>query len=423
MPPAMPRTRQSSRLFLAGLLALSLSLPTAAAAHPEEIVPGRCRRGTLPDGALSLICIPKSGWNGDLVIFAHGYVAFNEPLDAYESQLTLSDGTYLPELVQSLGFAFATTSYRRNGLAILEGMADIRQLIEAFPHRAHGHTPAHTYLTGASEGGIITALLAERHPELFTGALSACGPIGNFRQQLNYWGDFRVLFDYFFPGLLPPSPIHIAPDVIARWETLYEPMLTAAVAARPQAAAELIRVSRAAVDAQQPGTVISTTLNLLWYNVFATNDGITQFGGSPYDNATRLYFGSGNDFRLNRKVERFTADPEALLQVVPYETSGHLAIPMVTLHTTGDEIIPFWHEIVYFGKARQSSARNLLPIPIFRYGHCNFKAAEMLAAFGLLVWKATGALPPLPAEAAQLQQQYAAYEFQTLYLPQIGRSD
>jgi pimeloyl-ACP methyl ester carboxylesterase len=423
MPPATLRTRQPIRLILACVLALSLGLPAAASAHSPDIVPSPCVDGTLPDGALSLICVPTSGWNGDLVIFAHGYVAFNEPLDAYESQLTLPDGTYLPDLVQSLGFAFATTSYRRNGLAILEGADDIRQLIEAFRDETHGHAPVHTYLTGASEGGIITALLAERHPELFTGALSACGPIGSFRQQLNYWGDFRVLFDYFFPGLLPPSPIDIPPDVIANWETVYEPAIAAAVASHPQAASELIRTSRAAVDSQQPISVVSTTLNLLWYNVFATNDGVEQLGGSPYDNANRLYFGSSNDFRLNRRVQRFTADPGALDNIVPYETSGHLSIPMVTLHTTGDEIIPFWHELLYFGKARQSGEKNLVPIPIFRYGHCNFKSQELLAAFGLLVWKATGTLPDLPAEAAQLEQEFAAYQFQTLYLPLVSRSD
>jgi pimeloyl-ACP methyl ester carboxylesterase len=423
MAPAALHSRKSVHLILAGVLALSLGLPAAASAHPPDIVPGKCRRGTLPDGALTLICVPKLGWNGDLVIFAHGYVAFNEPLDAYESQLTLSDGTYLPDLVQSLGFAFATTSYRRNGLAILEGADDIRQLIEAFPDETHGHRPIHTYLTGASEGGIITALLAERHPELFTGALSACGPIGNFRQQLNFWGDFRVLFDYFFPGLLPPSPIDIPPDVIARWESVYEPAIAAAVAGRPLAASELIRTSRAATDPQQPITVVSTTLNLLWYNVFATNDGLEQLDGSPYDNTGRLYFGSSNDLRLNRRVQRFTADPGALDNVAPYETSGHLTIPMVTLHTTGDELIPFWHEVLYFSKTRQSGGRNLLPIPIIRYGHCNFKAAEMLAAFGVLVWKATGSLPDLPAEAAQLSQQFATYQFQTLFLPMVSRPD
>ena len=52
------------------------------------------------------------------------------PLGFY--QLTTPDGLYLPLLVQSLGYAFATTSYRQNGLAILEGVADVQELVTAF---------------------------------------------------------------------------------------------------------------------------------------------------------------------------------------------------------------------------------------------------------------------------------------------------
>ena len=88
-------------------------------AVPLLPVPGPCVDDVLPAGALSRICVPAQGWNGSLIVYAHGYVAFNEPLGFYN--LELPDGTYLPDLVQSLGFAFATTSYRRNGLAILEG--------------------------------------------------------------------------------------------------------------------------------------------------------------------------------------------------------------------------------------------------------------------------------------------------------------
>jgi pimeloyl-ACP methyl ester carboxylesterase len=135
------------------------------------------------------MCLPASGWNGDLVVFAHGYIAFNQPL-AFQN-LTLPDGsTSLPTLVQSLGYAFATTSYRENGLAVLPGLDDIRELVTTF-RTDHG-IPRHTYLVGASEGGLVTTLLVERSPQLFRGGLAACGPIGDFPQQINYIGDFRA---------------------------------------------------------------------------------------------------------------------------------------------------------------------------------------------------------------------------------------
>jgi pimeloyl-ACP methyl ester carboxylesterase len=375
------------RLLLVSAIGLGLLHPAPAQASPPAApLPGPCVPGTLPGGGLSLICIPASGWNGDLVVFAHGYVAYNQPLDFYH--LALPDGTSLPALVQGLGFAFATTSYRQNGLAILEGVEDVRELVAAF-RSAHG-VPGHTYLTGVSEGGILTALLVERYPELFSGGLSACGPIGDFRQQINYLGDFRVLFDYFFPGGLPAGPTSIPQSVIDNWEGTYVPAITARLAASPSAAAQLINTARAAVDPADPSTLAATTINVLWYNVFGTNDGKAKLGGSPFDNRSRWYFGSNNDLRLNLRVQRFQASATALARLAGYQTSGRLTIPLVTLHTTGDEIIPFWHQILYAGKVQTSGRGSFLPIPIFRYGHCNFTAAEVLAAFGLLILQATG---------------------------------
>src|SRR5688572_631167 len=100
------------------ILLFALLTTLAPARADAQPIPGPCQPGVLPSGALSLICVPAVGWNGQLVAFAHGYVDVREPLDF--QNLMLPDGTPLPLLVQSLGFAFATTSYRQNGLAILE---------------------------------------------------------------------------------------------------------------------------------------------------------------------------------------------------------------------------------------------------------------------------------------------------------------
>jgi hypothetical protein len=365
-------------LVLLASIGLTAAPRSAQAAFP---VPGACIDGVLPSGALSRICVPASGWNGDLFIWAHGYVAFNEPLDFYH--LTLADGTSLPSVAQGLGYAFATTSYRQNGLAILEGVDDVGELVNAF-HATVG-SPGHTFLVGASEGGIVTALAIERAPALFSGGLSMCGPIGNFKKQLDYWGDFRVLFDYFFPGLIPGSAISIPPAVIAGWEATYVPAILGALASKPKAALELIKTSKAPIDPADPTTIATTTLNLLWYSVFATNNGIQELGGNPYGNVGRWYFGSSNDLRLNLHVERFVASPVALAATAAHETSGHLTLPLVTLHTTGDEIIPYWHELLYPFKVHTSAAGSLTPIPVVRYGHCNFTPTEVAAAFALLV--------------------------------------
>lgn len=390
-------------MLLSLSLLLTLLVGSAPAATPTQAQlrprPGPCETGTLPHGALSLICVPERGWNGDLVLWAHGYVAFDQPLDFYH--ISLPDGTYLPDLVQGLGFAFATTSYRQNGLAVLEGADDVREL--ALAVRARVGPPRYTYLGGVSEGGLIAALVVEQSPELVSGGLSGCGPIGDFRKQSEYVGDFRVLFDYFFSGLLPPSPISIPKEVIANWEALYVPQITKAVQANPDAARELIKTAKAAVDRQDPSTILATTQNLLWYSAFGTNDAAEKLGGNPYGNRLRTYHGSSNDRRLNRRVERFVADRAALAAIGPYQTSGRLTIPLVTLHTTGDEIVPFWHQVLYLGKARPSGSGKLTQIPVRRYGHCNFTATDALAGFGLLIKQVTGRAPdgitPIPDEA------------------------
>ena len=120
------------RIVSGAVVALALLLPAAAGA--QTAIPGRMRTGDLPSGAKSMICVPPAGWNGQLVVFAPGYVGPGQPLIAFY-HLTLG-GVHLPALVLSQGFAFATTSYRQNGLAILEGADDIRELVDGVHGRA-----------------------------------------------------------------------------------------------------------------------------------------------------------------------------------------------------------------------------------------------------------------------------------------------
>lgn len=360
-------------------------------------MPGSCTEtAPLPHGARALICVPTTGWNGDLVIWGHGYAPYNKadgsvaPLEFHHLQL--SDDVYLPDLVQKLGFAFATTSYRQNGLAILEGVEDVNELVDRFisVHRK----PDRAYMVGASEGGAITTLLLERHGDRFAGGLAACGPIGNFQWHTQYIGDFRVLFDYFFPGVIPGSPVDIPLEVIQGWETTYKPAVQAALAANPSAAKQLIATSRAPVDPADSSTTEKTTLNVLWYAVFGTNDASTKLGGSPYGNRGRKYAGSDNDLLLNLRVQRFDASPTALTNVERYQTSGKPAKPLVTLHTLRDEQVPFWHEVLYRGKVNAAGASALVTqLPTNTYGHCSFTAAQLLGSFAVLVKQVTGSEP------------------------------
>ena len=110
---------------------------------------------------------------------------------------------------------------------ILDGVDDVPRA-RGGVSTAHPRTTDRTHVAGVSEGGLVATLLAERSPELFSSALAACGPIGSFRQQINYLGDFRVLFDYYFPGVLPGSavtmpPLRASSSTSRTWASIYVP--------------------------------------------------------------------------------------------------------------------------------------------------------------------------------------------------------
>ena len=381
----------SRRATVRGTLALGLALASAAlAAASTPSLPQFCSVGRPePDGAEIMICVPPQNWNGSLVVFAHGYVApTGGPPEIPWDQLVLPDGTSLPGLVTDLGFAFATTSYRDDGLAIVPGVQDVQDLVTSFKSRYR--EPAHVYLTGASEGGLVTTLAVEQAPDVFSGGLATCGPVGDFRRQIDYLGDFRVLFDYFFPHLIPGDAVNPPRITQERWDKKYVPRITAAFEKYPTRLDTLLRVAHAPYDPNERQTKIDTALDVLWYNVFATRDARAKLDGNPYDNSRRLYLGSGNDFRLNLLVDRFHADPTALAAIEEgYQTSGRLAAPLVTLHTTADPVVPYWHEPLYTLKALPSGLLHL-NLPVFRYGHCSFKAEEALVALVVLVLKVEG---------------------------------
>lgn len=376
-------------VILAGGLGTATAPPAFAGSNCDP-------DGQQASGAVYRICMPSdSEWNGDLLVYAHGYVAYNEPIAIPEDQLTIPDGPSLPEMVNDMGFAFAASSYSINGLAVKEGIADLIDLVDIFS-AAHGQ-PEHVYLAGPSEGGLITALAIEQYPDVFDGGLAACGPVGDFGRQINYWGDFRVLFDYFFPGVMPDSAVNIPQQVIDNWETVYEPLVRDALYADPDARGQLLITARVPVDPADPDAAVEALVQLMWYNVFATNDGVTKLGGQPFDNKRRLYLGSENDWRLNRTVARYQPAPAALAEIAEtYQTSGRFEVPLVTLHTLGDPVVPYWHELFYQHKVSTSgSDAPYTHIPSLRYGHCTFGASEVLLAFAVLVYQVTGELPDL----------------------------
>lgn len=389
-----------AKTILAFIAAVSIGCSGADNTGPEPPVDegqapvAGCSDGLLEHGALYRICFPAN-WNGDLVIYAHGYVAADQELALPQDQI---GGQSVSGTVTGLGYAFATTSYRANGLVGPEGAEDLVEL-DATVQRLYRPDPGRSVVVGVSEGGLIATLAAERHSDRFAGALAACGPVGSFRRQLEYFDDFRVVFDYLFPGVIPGSAVEIPDAVRTGWEPTYQTGVAAALLLNPARARELVNITGVPVASADLSAIVVTAIGILWYNVIGSANAQARLGGQPFDNSSRVYSGSSDDAALNAGVARFAADPATFAVVAQFETTGSLPVPLVTVHTDGDPIVPFEHEALYAEKVSQAGAAARLTQTSFqRYGHCAFQSSELLAAFSTLIDKV---VPPAATSFAR----------------------
>lgn len=374
-------------ILLVCVLALSLP-PVAHAQEPPWPPPPICEESWLGD-QLILICIPPgtpenplANWNGQLVVYAHGYVAPQLPLALPTEEL----GRF-PDLLNVLlsqGYAFATSSYSKNGYAVEQARKDLNALVRHFKTHVlpNAGLLQKVFVVGASEGGLITTMLVEKHPGIYDGGLAMCGPIGGMPSQIQYLADFRAVFDYFFSEVFDFGVAEVPQDAWLNWGS-YEIDISMAIQGDPMATDQLFSVTGAAYDPGDPTSYGLTTLGVLYYSVWGTNDLIATAGGMPYDNQDTWYAGSLDNEALNNGVERVKSDGRARAYVRrAYQPTGELERPLVTLHNTLDPVVPYWHEGLY---ADVAPSWLFVSIPVPRYGHCEFTAEEVLGAFNILV--------------------------------------
>ena len=354
------------------------------------VLPGEASAACDPDGiqdsgSIYRICMPPAGsYNGMLVIWAHGFQDAGTPVSIPEDQLCTPE-LCIPEVVNALGFGFATNSYSKTGLAIVQGKADILDLVNIYS--AQKGAPGKVFLVGASEGGIITALAVEQHPDIFSAGVAACGPIGDFPAQINYLGDARATFNVFFPGLIPGPVFAPPPWLVTNWQAYYDAIVKPAVfnPANRSRLDQWVRVAHLPYDADNYlDTVDDSVADVLRYSVVNLPDAAATIGGFPFDNSTRVYSGSANDALLNLFVPRAQADPVAVqVMQTQYQTTGVLQRPLVTLHTLRDQQVPYFHERIYALKTLATGALGVRHInfPIDRFEHCNFTAQEVIGSF------------------------------------------
>ena len=157
--------------------------------------------GRIGPGALYGLFLP-AGWNGDLVLYAHGYTDPAAPLSLPEGGMVA-----LRDALLALGYGVAWSSYSENGYAVKDGVIRTRQVGELFSENFGA--PHNTYLMGHSLGGIVALMAAEKNPDLYAGALPMCSLVGGGPLEIDYIFNVRVLFDYFFPGVIPGHALEV----------------------------------------------------------------------------------------------------------------------------------------------------------------------------------------------------------------------
>jgi pimeloyl-ACP methyl ester carboxylesterase len=339
------------------------------------------------NGAQYAMFLPGN-WNGRLVLYAHGFVDPAYPI-ALPDVLPPDVASWVVELRETLlgsGYAVAYSSYSENGWAVKDGADRTHELRDLFRNRFG--VPRGEYIVGRSLGALITVFMAERYSRRYEGALALCGPVGGGLVQTDYIGHVRVLFDYFFPGVIPGDAVNVPPLDYSPGSPLVN-AIVGAIATDPQAAQALAAVDQINLPYLNFGELINSIVRPLGYNIRGTNDLLARTRGeSPFGNVKTKYSVEGKlDQALKRGVQRFVADWGGIEYLNDfYRPEGDLAIPLLTLHTTADPDVPFSHqtalaEIV----AKAGKTRWLVQQHVQRYGHCNFSPAEVAEALSRLV--------------------------------------
>jgi len=192
-------------------------------------------------------------------------------------------------------------------------------------------------------------------------------------------------------GIDMGDPSAVPQETLALWiDGSLQEVIIGILMQNPEKVAQLIKIAKVPVDLNDELSVGMAILDLLKFNVMATNDAIVRLGGSPYNNMSpkKWYWGSANDIRLNRKVERIKTENWDIARTEVenfYETSGILSIPLISMHTSSDHIAPFWHQLLYRRKVFQNRDIQFHGIiPVKRYGHCTFTLQEVEMAIQLM---------------------------------------
>jgi hypothetical protein len=317
-------------------------------------------------------------WNGRLVLWMHGFAEF-------ASQLNTGPPDFRRYLI-SHGFAWAASSF--SSVSLIPGRAadETAALWDHFVAE-HGR-PKWTYVSGASMGGWATDIAAERYGNRFDGALSFCGAVGTTPA-------LRIDADFFVAAAFVAGVTQAEYDHTTDLRKLVDGRILPAV----RTAAGRARLEDIMIDLTGgPRAFDREGLDLEWNTKWQRARLLVAAGVVPHrDVPYRLGPVSrvtSADFNA-KAITLKTHDDAFRTFSQGMEVTGQLAMPLLTMHTTGDEQVPIDQAQILRTRVRAAGRGSLLVQRVVKDpGHCGFSTREQEAAFAALVqWVEHGRRP------------------------------
>ncbi|MDP3084722.1 MAG: hypothetical protein Q8N44_13680 [Rubrivivax sp.] len=335
----------SSASAVRAISAAGETAPLPVACPKGLAADARCLGGKDSTGAHYLIALP-AGWNGHLVLHAHGGPLLGAPT----AERAVADLDRWAIVVQA-GYAWAGSTFRQGGVEVRAAAEDTERLRQIF--LAHVAKPTRTILHGQSWGAGVAAKGAEMFgpgadgKPAYDAVLLTSGVLAGGSRSYDFRLDLRVVYQHLcgnhprpdepaYPlwmGL--PADSAMTPALLAmRTRDCLGLGLPAA-----QRSAEQARKLKTIVDViRVPESSVQGHLN--WATFHFRDIAQHRSGGrSVFGNIGAVYQGSADDAALNASVLRYRANAQAVARfAADTDPDGRIAVPVLSAHAVHDPV-------------------------------------------------------------------------------------
>ncbi|MFT4913726.1 MAG: hypothetical protein ACI9YM_002327 [Brevundimonas sp.] len=362
----------------------------------------RCVSGQDENGAWYVIAMPAN-WNRRLVVHAHGGPRTGAP----EAADPLEDLDRFAIMVRA-GYAWIGSTYRRGGYGVRMAAADTDNSRRLF--WARFGRPERTILHGQSWGGNVAAKTSELYAldvdggNNYDGVLTTNGVLSGGTRAYRFRADLRAVYQFYcrnHPSTDDtPYPVWqgLAADSRLTRRQLRDRIDACTGVDRPPTRRTPEQSARLRDILAVTGVEEAQLVSHMTWATFLFQDMVQQrLGGlNPFDNASTVYHGSGDDEALNAGVERFSADPDAVARLAyDADLSGLIVLPTLTMHALHDPTVSYGVEAVYAATVAAAGRSHLLvQVATDEDQHSQLEEAGYLTALlALDHWISSGTAP------------------------------